>query len=55
MKFRDHFAGADKPILRLVTFCNRLYVGMSTVQIFMHSIAQLPYRQQPSLMYYSLE
>jgi len=26
MKFKDHFAGTGKPILQLVTFCNRLYV-----------------------------
>lgn len=32
MKFRDHFAGAGKPILQLVTFCNRLYVDAITVQ-----------------------
>jgi hypothetical protein len=34
MKFRDRFTGSGKPILQLVTFCNRLYVGMSTMQFF---------------------
>lgn len=34
MKFRNHFTGAGKVILQLVTFCNRLYVGVSTVQFF---------------------
>ena len=34
MKFRDHFTGAGKVIPQLVTFCNRLYVDMSTMQFF---------------------
>jgi hypothetical protein len=52
MKVRDHFTGAGKPILQLVTFYNRLYVGISTVlcNFFMHSIAQLLYGQRPSFI-----